>query len=236
MSNDADMPTSTVIGSWKKLAEAIEEHSDRTWLFRGEARFGNLLLPKAGRVGTHKDAARKKPHDVSDEIRALEALKRQARPYLQHNPISDVEWLAIAQHHGMSTRLLDWTESLMVAAWFAVEKSGTRGEGVVYCLRNVPEIERDEENRPFSLTEVKLYRPPHISSRIPAQRSVFTIHPKPTIPFRSRDLTCLRISEDACMDIKKILNACAINEASLFPDLDGLSRHLSWSYKWGKLG
>lgn len=230
------MPTPKAIGSWKELAEAIETHSDGTWLFRGESTSGHPLLPKAGRVGTYKGAARKKPYDVADEKRALEALKRQARPYLQHNPISDVEWLAIAQHHGMSTRLLDWTESLMVAAWFAVQKSGTEGDSVVYCARKVPVITRAEENKPFSLRKVKLYRPPHISSRIPAQRSVFTIHPEPTTPFQSRYLIRLHISERACMAIKKILNACAINEASLFPDLDGLSRHLGWSYKWAKLG
>lgn len=230
------MPSLPTIGSWKDLAGAIEAHSDGAWLFRGEAATGHPLLPKAGRVGAYKGAARKKPYDAADEKRALEALKRQARPYLQHNPISDVEWLAIAQHHGMPTRLLDWTESLLVATWFAVQKAGTSGDSLVYCIRNVPVMTSAEEKAPFSLKTAKLYRPPHISSRIPAQRSVFTVHPKPTTPFSSKHLTKLHISERACMGIKKILNACAINEASLFPDLDGLSRHLGWSYKWAKLG
>ena len=32
-----------------------------------------------------------------------------------------------------------------------------------------------------------------------------------------------------------MLDSCAINESTLFPDLDGLARHLDWRYKWGQL-
>lgn len=39
----------------------------------------------------------------------------------------------------------------------------------------------------------------------------------------------------ALRHIKRLLGACAINESSLFPDLDGLSRYIGWRYKWGKL-
>jgi hypothetical protein len=223
------------INSWKELAQLIQDCSDGNWIFRGECSSSFTLLPKAGRVGEYLGSARKKPYALVDEVEALELFKRQARPHLNHTPASDIEWLAIAQHHGMSTRLLDWTESLLVAAFFATVEAGTKGDAVIYGIREVKSISKAEEKKPFKLGSERIYLPPHITPRIPAQRSVFTVHPDPTVPFVFNDgFRCL-ISRNACTQIKKILDACAINEGSLFPDIDGLSRYIGWRYKWAKL-
>ena len=101
------MSGSTPIGSWLELAELIENCALEKWIFRGEDRCNDKLVPKAGRVSKEKGSARKKPYSQSREVVALNLLKRQARPYVLHQPTSDMEWLAIAQHHGMATRLLD---------------------------------------------------------------------------------------------------------------------------------
>jgi len=193
----------------------------------------NPLRPKAGRVGSEKGAARKTPYRAKDEERALDDFMRQARPYLGHTPSSALEWLAIAQHHGMSTRLLDWTESLLVAGYFATAQANT-AVGLIYAVQNLRTLPDKDVKRPFAAKEPGIYRPPHITPRIPAQRSVFTLHSNPTSDFKPAALCEWMIAPSACLEIKHVLDACAINESSLFPDLDGLSRYLGWRYKWGK--
>jgi hypothetical protein len=54
------------------------------------------------------------------------------------------------------------------------------------------------------------------------------------MPFAMNGLEEWSISSRVCGTIKAVLDACAINEASLFPDIDGLSRYIGWRYKWGK--
>jgi hypothetical protein len=226
--------TTQTIGSWPELAQLVERSANASWVFRGESRLTRPLMPKAGRVGTYSGAARKKPYSAAAERAALDAFKKQARPYLGHTPAFDLEWLAIAQHHGMSTRLLDWTESLLVAAYFAVVDVGVKGDAVIYAVKGLRAVAKAEEENPLRARGVGVYRPPHISPRIPAQRSVFTLHPNPTLAFAPPGLQQWRVARAACGRIKAVLDACAINEASLFPDIDGLSRYLGWRYKWGK--
>jgi len=220
------------ITSWAQLASCVGEYRDG-WIFRGEVDPSNeKLTPKAGRYSKKLGSARKVPYTREDEIQAFHDFKKAARPYLSHEPKSDIEWLAIAQHHGVPTRLLDWTESLLVAAFFAVEKAGTLGDAVVYAVKGLDAIDEEKEN-PFQIDQVKTYRPPHISPRIPAQRSIFTIHLDPSKPFEFHSLERWVLDKNICWDLKQNLDACAINESSLFPDIDGLSRYIAWRYKWG---
>jgi len=143
--------------------------------------------------------------------------------------------VAIAQHRGMATRLIDWTESLLVAAFFAVINAGARSKsGIIYAVKDVPQVSPTDAEKPFDISDVRSYRPPHITSRIPAQRSVFTVHPDPTQEYCPVLMNRWVITPTGCGTIKSILDACGINEGSLFPGVDGLSRHIRWRYKWAK--
>lgn len=230
------------IERWAHAATLIEYFSyfnQHAWLFRGVTNADYQLIPKVGRENTRGmkkplaggDSTRT-PYRLEDEKAVFAMFQQQARPYLSNPPQSQLEWLAVAQHFGLPTRLLDWTDGFLIALWFAVEGGGSgESDSAVWVARGIQPLDPVHEDSPFGLGVAMSYRPPYISPRIAAQGSVFVLCPQPAQPLTPpfvRKITIKRTSE---FTIKKRLNACGINRRHLFPDLGGLGEHLGWLYK-----
>jgi hypothetical protein len=97
---------------------------DKRWIFRGHSDTNWKLLPKAGRP----------PFCFIEDKPVFESWKRRAIEHVRLLPNSDWDWLAIAQHHGLVTRLLDWTTNPLNAAYFAVRESRDV-DAVIYAAR-----------------------------------------------------------------------------------------------------
>jgi hypothetical protein len=226
------------IESWERLCELVSEYQDDPRVYRGVPRHTFKLVPTNGRPDFRKQAKPYKsgiPFDPLREVTALRQFKQEARPYINPLPEDDIEWLAIAQHHGMPTRLLDWTRGIFVAAYFAVSEPDTKIDAGLYALRKTALMPfgYSEQDAALGPEETRFYDPPHINPRIAAQQGLFTVAVDPVKAFHHTDLDFWLISGKCCFDIKRKLDTCGINQASLFPDLIGLAQNAGWRYKWG---
>jgi len=225
------------LGSWRELAAIVDAQAaarlkGREWIFRGVGSKKHDLVPSIGRPDARKDPkGGKAAYSPREESEMLDEFKRRVRPYLVHIPDNDFEWLAVGQHHGLATRLLDWSLSPLIATYFAVETKPNSGDKpVLYGIENLPLAATDD---PFAIDVTSVYRPPHISPRIPAQMAVFTASPRPTEPFTSHRVHRWVIHD--WFKIKVCLDAAGINRASLSPGIDGTAEYVRWRYKWGWL-
>lgn len=162
-----------------------------------------------------------------NERRMLKLFKESALPYLDFRPSNDWEWLAVAQHYGLPTRLLDWTTNPLAAAFFAVENQHD-GDSAIYVYSDIETVNIEDFKDPFTIDKVYRYRPPHITNRIPAQGGLFTIHDNPSEPLSSENIEKLIISNQNRLEIKKILYKYGINSQSLFPGLESIASDIEW--------
>ncbi len=231
------------LASIDDLTEIVKDYFREKWIFRGVEDADYKLRPKIGRDGARKDPATgaNLSYSSTDEQHMVNQFIRESKPLVPVMPSLQYDWMAIAQHHGMPTRLLDWTESPFVACYFAVKTSGLphgaggpKKDAALYAVEPPKHMTGTSGFVGFG-PDTALLRPSHLTRRITAQRGLFTIHAHPDQDWDPPSLIKWTIPAAGCFTLKRMLDFCGINEASLFPDLDGLAQHLGFRYKWTML-
>jgi len=183
-----------------------------------------------------------------DEVRSQ--FHRRAVPLLNPVPIMDWEWYFLMRHHGLETRLLDWTIGSLLGLYFALRDKPGHRDAAVWVLdpwafnkwssgRSDIYVVSDTVAKPYL---PRLYRrtralpkkpiaimPPYNSSRITVQRGAFTIHGdnrKGLDQLFTRKLAKFVIPRDSAVMMKRALRYCGVAEYTVFPDLDGLCREI----------
>lgn len=211
-----------------KFFRAFRPHPPIGWWFRGQADDSWKLLPKAGRTTYYLPGVQ--------PLGRFNYWTEQAVAYLPDLPTNDWERLAVAQHYGLATCLLDWTFNPLVALYFACSELPAV-DGAVYCYEPLAFV----NDKTLPLTETQCngvgFVPRAISARILNQKAVFTVHLPPDDPLRVEEsavlkgepnLSKLLIPSAHKSEILKMLDDYGINRVTLFPDLEGLSAHVNW--------
>jgi hypothetical protein len=182
---------------------ATGRHRD-TGVYHGSIAVDQPLLTSLDRLGG-TDPPHTKAHL---EAHVLRNFIRYSRPFLSAEPASAWELLVIAQHHGVPTRLLDWSYSPLVAAHFAVRNRTPLQDRVVwrldwhqvhraFGLPGLALLVEDLQNladgaspfTPWQLFDGSvrplacMIEPPSLDARIMAQAAVFTLCSDPRRPF-----------------------------------------------------
>jgi hypothetical protein len=237
-----DATKSETASSLRHYMELVQYRLNGTWLFRGVSRTAWSLIPSIGRPRFGI------PYSDSDEEHIFSLFKARARRCVAATPQNDWEWLALAQHHQLPTRLLDWSTSPLVAAFFATSgwngpvpqenpdgpylKNPREEDSVVYmrCVENeMFEIPEAQEG-PFDLEEVRFFHAAHVTPRLHAQMGAFSIHPQPDAAYEPADLLRIVIPGEQRLGFQVELDTLGFNRSTLFPDIDGLAQQLGWFY------
>ncbi|MFZ4702140.1 MAG: FRG domain-containing protein [Candidatus Methylumidiphilus sp.] len=242
MSKKNDITTERIDSVAGLLQRVVELYTgNHSVLFRGHQVADWILEPRIART---KFRPRHSAFVLKAEQRMLDEFERLSVPYLAGREISS-PWdrLALAQHHGLPTRLLDWSTNPLVALWFAVAQPPYKNyDAAIWAYEANEDNIANLSDDPFNLPRTQIFRPRHHDARIVAQSGWFTVHKYSTASKRERfsaldrievhrsELRKLIVPRKYFASIREDLARCGIQRCALFPDLSGLCGHLLWQF------
>lgn len=254
--------------SWTDILDQLFEGSWNPALQRHRSPFAfhGLTSVDHGLTTTLQRLAGNHENISGLELSIIRNFRKYAHEAVPGRADSVWHWLAVAQHHGLPTRLNDWTFSPLVALHFVTDTAEDMDrDGAVWCVnfveakqllpKRLRHILDDEGSDTFTVEMLHgiatlrefdalarepfllFLEPPALDARIVNQAALFSVMPSPSAsladwltqhPQLSRRVV---VPAELKWEIRDKLDQSNINERTLFPGLDGLSRTLARYYQ-----
>lgn len=224
-----------VFPNWEHFKTKISEHlfpgemfRRGRYLFRGHSDPSWKLIPAFDRMFANQSRSRRL--QIADDL--LARFKRSLEGFNVPTEAvsSDSMMLALGQHYGLPTRLLDWTESPYIAAFFAFNRSALWGA----VDRRVTIWVLDSENPIWSTHYgVEIIDVPSFGNqRIRNQSGTFTLS---KTPFASLEQYVAAQEDGAALQRYTLpasdstraladLDAMGIHHATVYPEIEGAAQ------------
>lgn len=224
------------VNTFEELYKELKKNCGHS-LYRGLPDSTYALKPKVGRVSHPPITDQEKDKFYKREEALFERFCSKGYEFLPSNSLRNEKWhrLTLAQHYGLPTRLMDWTNNPLVAAYFSIgSEDHDQTEGAIhkigyrhYC-NELPECPFWDA-KPCTICgkthdpEWDIFAPPHITKRLANQSSVFTIHFHPwkevkTLANHKKYVITTPLKEE----LTNMLPKLGIRSDILFPDLSGI--------------
>ncbi len=250
------------IDSWSEFVDIIQGWPGfRNWCFRGQGKADWFLQPSLAR---HIEVSKVSPQAWRlQEERIRRIFERKSHLFISDRPSNDeLEWLALMQHHGAPTRLLDFTFSPYVAAFFALERA--EKDAAIWAL-NLPLLWQVHARHFIGRVNVlradprdrhafrRLYLPNRhafvwqgdpfkMPQRVVAQSGTFLVlsHLGLNVEeilakYPGEGTLLVKFVVDAAKvraEAMASLYSMNITQATLFPGLDGLARSMAYEFEY----
>lgn len=202
-------------------------------MFRGQLRDWPLI-PKSFRdldIKTGKDSPRYVRHEYRKATGQFHDFCGRAEIQNPGFPSHVSDRMSIAQHFGVKTPLLDWSQNVIIAAFFAVRDVFAAPEFeddmrvFIYHLIDERYLHQGipEEPKLHTFDQSAYIKPYHIDRRIERQRGVFSFHPHPGLSPSKIPVNVYVLEFDILFKLRDMLEGFGWTGDYFFPDYAGIA-------------